>query len=67
MWPENGIDVDGEPFVDSDEFDAVVAEAATARGAVRGRRHRGLRVLVAPERRTRFVNAQVVVTPDGAS
>jgi apolipoprotein N-acyltransferase len=64
VWPENGIDVDGEAFVDSDHFDVVVAQA----------RRLGVPFAVGvtedsefstDPRPGGFVNAQVVVTPGG--
>ena len=68
VWPENGIDVDDEPFERQRRVHAAVAaEAAPARRAVLGRRHRGLGVLQSTRSEDAFVNAQVVVTPDGES
>jgi apolipoprotein N-acyltransferase len=64
VWPENGIDVDGEPFVGSDEHAAVAAEAARL----------GVPFSVGVTEDSEFgnhpsdgsfVNAQVVVTPSG--
>lgn len=64
VWPENGIDVDREPFAGSAAAEAVAVEA----------RRLGVPIAVGvtldsefsayPEP-GRFVNAQVVVTPDG--
>jgi apolipoprotein N-acyltransferase len=64
VWPENGIDVDGEAFVDSDEFDLVVAEASRlgvpfAVGVTEDAE------FAARPRPDGFVNSQVVVTPAG--
>jgi apolipoprotein N-acyltransferase len=64
VWPENGIDVDREPFAGSAAATAVAAEA----------RRLGVPIAVgvtvdseysAYPTPDRFVNAQVVVTPDG--
>lgn len=64
LWPENVVDVDDVPFVESDAFDAIAAEAArlgvplavgvTEDADQTGRGEPG-----------QFTNAQVVVTPDG--
>ena len=64
VWPENVIDVNDEPFVDSEAFDAIAAEAArlgvpfavgvTEDADQTGRGEPG-----------QITNAQVVVTPDG--
>ncbi|MEY2960064.1 MAG: apolipoprotein N-acyltransferase, partial [Actinomycetota bacterium] len=64
VWPENGIDVDRAPFAGSAAADAVASEA----------RRLGVPIAVgvtvdsefsAHPSPDRFVNAQVVVTPDG--
>jgi apolipoprotein N-acyltransferase len=64
VWPENGIDVDGEPFVGSADHAAVAAEAARL----------GVPFSVGVTEDSEFanqptpgafVNAQVVVTPEG--
>lgn len=64
MWPENGIDVDAEPFEGSDAYRAVAAEAARL----------GVPLVVGITEDSEFsshpsdgafVNAQVVVTPEG--
>ena len=64
VWPENGIDVDNEPFTDSPEYDAVVAEAARLGVPF------SVGVTIDSEYSAHpsedsFVNAQVVVQPDG--
>lgn len=64
MWPENGIDVDGEPFDGSAAHELVAAEAARL----------GVPLVVGVTEDSEFssypsdgafVNAQVVVLPDG--
>ncbi len=64
VWPENGIDVDNEPFVGSDAHLAVAAEAARlgvpfAVGVTLDSEYSAYPV------EGSFVNAQVVITPDG--
>ena len=64
VWPENGIDVDNEPFVGSDDQLAVAAEAARlgvpfAVGVTLDSEYS------AYPAEGSFVNAQVVITPDG--
>ena len=64
LWPENVVDVNDVPFVDSEAFDAIAAEAArlgvpfavgvTEDADQTGRGEPG-----------QITNAQVVVTPDG--
>lgn len=61
VWPENVIDVDDLPFVESEQYAAVAAEAARL----------GVPIAVGvtedpPEAPDRFLNAQVVVAPDGS-
>jgi apolipoprotein N-acyltransferase len=60
LWPENVIDTDDTPFAESEEYDAVAAEAARL----------GVPIAVGitedpAEAPDRFLNAQVVVAPDG--
>jgi apolipoprotein N-acyltransferase len=64
VWPENAINVDLEPFAESDEYEAVAAEAARL----------GVPFVVGVTVDSEFsaypvddsfVNAQVVVAPDG--
>lgn len=64
VWPENGIDVDDEPFEESAAYELVAAEAARLGVPV------AVGVTIDSEFSTHpsddaFVNAQVVVTPDG--
>ena len=64
VWPENGIDVDGRPFVGSDAQLAVAAEAARLGVPF------SVGVTVDSEFSAypvddSFVNAQVVITPEG--
>lgn len=64
VWPENGIDVDDEPFVDSAAYRAVAAQAARlgvpfAVGVTEDSE------FSSHPRDGAFVNAQVVVTPTG--
>ncbi len=64
VWPENGIDVDGEPFVGSDEQLAIAAESARLGVPL------SVGVTVDSEFSAHptddsFVNAQVVVAPGG--
>jgi apolipoprotein N-acyltransferase len=64
VWPENGIDVNGEPFAGSDAAQAVAAEAARlgVPFAVGVTLDSEFSAYPAPDS---FVNAQVVVTPEG--
>lgn len=66
VWPENTADINDEAFADSWQFDAIAAEAARL----------GVPVLAGPTydsefsiepRPDAFVNAAVVVTPDGTA
>ncbi|MEZ5295207.1 MAG: apolipoprotein N-acyltransferase [Ilumatobacteraceae bacterium] len=64
VWPENGIDVNNEPFVGSDEYELVAAEAARLGVPL------SVGVTIDSEFSEHpvddsFVNAQVVVMPDG--
>jgi apolipoprotein N-acyltransferase len=64
VWPENGIDVDAEAFAGSAELEAVAAEAARLGVPF------AVGVTIDSEfsdepRPDAFVNAQVVVTPEG--
>ena len=64
VWPENGIDVNDQPFADSAAADAIAAEAARlgvpfAVGVTVDSEYAAY-----PEPGS-FVNAQVIVTPDG--
>ena len=64
VWPENGMDVNREPFVGSWQYDAVAAESARLGVPF------SVGVTVDSEYSAHptpdsFVNAQVVVTPDG--
>ena len=64
VWPENGIDVDNEPFLDSDEYAVVAAEAARLGVPL------SVGVTIDSEYSEHpvddsFVNAQVIVLPDG--
>ncbi len=57
IWPDNVADVDRVPFVDSAEREAVAAEAA--------RLDAPIVVGITEDVDDRFLNAQVVVAPDG--
>jgi apolipoprotein N-acyltransferase len=64
VWPENGIDVDNEPFTESPEYALVVAEAQRLGVPL------SVGVTIDSEysaypRDDSFVNAQVIVLPDG--
>ena len=64
VWPENGIDVDDEPFLESDEYALVVGEAARLGVPF------SVGVTIDSEFSEypvddSFVNAQVLVLPDG--
>ena len=64
VWPENGIDVDGEPFTESAEYELVAAEAARLGVPL------SVGVTIDSEYSEHpvddsFVNAQVLVMPDG--
>jgi apolipoprotein N-acyltransferase len=64
VWPENGIDVNGTPFVESDQLRSVAAEAARldvpfSVGVTEDSEYATYPV---PDQ---FVNAQVVITPAG--
>jgi apolipoprotein N-acyltransferase len=64
VWPENGIDVDGEPFVESDEYQLIAAEAARLGVPL------SVGVTIDSEYSEHpvddsFVNAQTLVLPDG--
>jgi apolipoprotein N-acyltransferase len=65
VWPENAIDVDGESFADSDVYADVAAEAARLGVPF------AVGVTIDSEFSTHpvddsFVNAQVVIAPDGS-
>jgi apolipoprotein N-acyltransferase len=64
VWPENGIDVDGEPFTESEEYELVAAEAARLGVPI------SVGVTIDSEYSQHpvdgsFVNAQALVLPDG--
>ena len=64
VWPENGIDVDDEPFTDSEEYELVAAEAARLGVPL------SVGVTIDSEFSQHpvddsFVNAQTLVLPDG--
>jgi len=64
VWPENGIDIDDQPFADSDAFEAVAAEAARLGVPI------AVGVTIDSEFSEHpvdgsFVNAQALVLPDG--
>jgi len=64
VWPENGVDVDGTPFIESDAFAAIVTQAARLDVPM------AVGVTVDSEFSAHpaadgFVNAQVIVTPGG--
>ncbi len=65
VWPENGIDVDGEPFAGSADHQAVAAEAARLGVPFSVGITEDSEFASHPSRGA-FVNAQVVVTPEGA-
>jgi apolipoprotein N-acyltransferase len=64
VWPENGIDVDGEPFVGSVQHAAVAAEAARLGVPFSVGVTEDSEFATHPSEGS-FVNAQVVVTPEG--
>lgn len=64
VWPENGIDVNRMAFDDSDQFDAVAAEAARLDVPILVGVTDDSEYSLNP-RPDSFVNAQVVVTPGG--
>ena len=64
VWPENGIDVDDEPFVGSEQHALVTAEAARLGVPFSVGITEDSEFTTHPSEGA-FVNAQVVVTPDG--
>ena len=64
VWPENGIDVDGEPFEGSDVHRAVTAEAARLDVPISVGVTEDSEFSTYPSEGA-FVNAQVTVSPDG--